>query len=257
MPSNFALSSDSFLFFSAASVPCFAIYSLKFMSGILVSSPLVAFNCPRRKGGCFSFGDGNTVIVNVYTPGRRFRITNRPSPSVFTSAFAPCSLTDSMVSPNHGFPLESKIVPTIDPVCAAAFGVRIVTNTPARNTASNMDFPSLFMLFLLCRGVACPAWLAGCALLSLILALFQVLRVGGDRQPVRYRVRHPRLRKRLQSQQATIARPARPVFILVARPRQMQRRAELNPAPDDLAFFQCNHWRRNFDLRLRPRPHSH
>src|SRR5580700_5652089 len=256
MPSNFCFSSSCFLTFSCASAPCFAMMSLKFMSA-LASSPLVTFSCPIGTGGCFSFGAGKVVIVTVYTPGRRLRMANFPSASVFASSFAPWSLTASTFSPNHGFPLTSKIVPAMDPFCAAACGERTVTNAPASSTASHMDFPSLFMLFLLLPRRTLPGLAGGMALLSSILAQFQVLRVRADRHPVSYGIPHSGLPKRREPQQATVAHSASPVFVLITRPRQMQRRAKLDSSPDNLAFLQRNHRRPDFDLRLRPRSHAH
>src|ERR1700676_1306315 len=256
MPSNFCFSSSCFFTFSAASAPCFPIMSLKFMSA-LASSPLVTFSCPIGTGGCFSFGAGKVVIVTVYTPGRRLRMANFPSASVFAFSFAPWSLTASTFSPNHGFPLISKIVPAMDPLCAAARGERTATNAPATSTPSHMDFPSLFMPFLLLPRRTLPGLAGGMALLSSILAQFQVLGVRGSRPPVRDGIRHSGLRKRRKPQQATVAHPPSPVLVLITRPRQMQRRAQLYSSPDDLAFLQRNHRRRNFDLRLRPRSHAH
>src|SRR5690242_2082237 len=81
--------------------------------------------------------------------------------------------------------------------------------------------------------------------------------MGRDRQAVRDRIRHSGLRERLQSQQATVARSAGSVLILVARPRQMQRRAQLHSFPYNLAFLHRDHWSRDFYSRLWTRSHSH
>src|SRR5580658_7446910 len=68
------------------------------------------------------------------------------------------------------------IVPAIDPFCdcAAACGARTVTNARSTSTANIMDFKILFMLFLLLPRRTLPGLAGGMALLSSILALFQV-----------------------------------------------------------------------------------
>src|ERR1700689_2152070 len=125
-------------------------------------------------GSCLSFGGGNVVIVTLYTPARRLRISYRPSAFVLASNFWPCSLTASTFSPNQGLPWTSKIVPAIDPFCAAACGARTVTNAPATSIANIIDFKILFMPFLLLPRRTLPGLAGGMALLSSILALFQV-----------------------------------------------------------------------------------
>ena len=201
------------------------------------------------------------MIVSVYTPGRRLCMTNLPSASVSPCVFPPL-LVHGLNSQCHTTPCHShpKLCRRSIRVCAAAFGARTATKDPRkqrskRRTSKSLHHPPF------CRGIPSPAWLARDALLSLILVFSKSLECPtsrGDSQPVRDGVRHSCLRKCLQSEQATIARSASLVFILVARPSQMQRCAQIDTAPDNLRFFfkvitGCG----NFDLRLRPRPHSH
>jgi len=67
-------------------------------------------------------------------------------------------------------------------------------------------------------------------------------------------VANTRLRKRAETQQATVARSASQVLAPIARPRQLKWRTQLQAAPNNLALFQANHRRYDFDPRLRPGP---
>src|SRR4029077_2955291 len=66
---------------------------------------------------------------------------------------------------------------------------------------------------------------------------------GAGFGPVGDLVANPSLCKRPQTQQATVAGPAGQLLALVARPRQLQRRAQFHAAPDYFALFQVNHKR--------------
>src|SRR5207237_6730472 len=52
--------------------------------------------------------------------------------------------------------------------------------------------------------------------------------------------RRASVRKCAQSEPAAVAGAASQLFLLIARPGQVQRRAQLQPAPDDLALFHLN-----------------
>src|SRR5215467_6688278 len=66
---------------------------------------------------------------------------------------------------------------------------------------------------------------------------------------VRNRIRRTCLGKGPQSQPAAVARAAPHLFILIARPRQVQRGPQLQAALDDLALLHGDDWCHHCDLR--------
>src|SRR6201987_4366655 len=74
------------------------------------------------------------------------------------------------------------------------------------------------------------------------------------RDPIRERIRCSCLGERTQPEPATIAYPARLVFKLIARPRALKRRAQIQSPAHDFTFTHRDHGRHNLTSRFRPRP---
>src|SRR5438046_4266871 len=79
---------------------------------------------------------------------------------------------------------------------------------------------------------------------------------GGNGSSVRDGIGRAGFGKGAQPQQATIASAAGGIFVLVARPSEMQRGTQFDASPDNLAFLQRDDRRNDFDLRFRPRAHA-
>src|SRR5208282_2862933 len=157
----------------------------------------------------------------------------------------------------QGFPSKSMMVPITFPSCAAARGATTPTNPTINNAASAYAFQNFHILhspFVFEEpGLGSTA---GTPTLSLISRGFQWppsarLRPARGPLPIRDGVGHPRFRKRPQAQQTTVTLPAGQLLSLIARPRQVQRRAEFPATPNDLAFLHPDHRRGHLDLRLR------
>src|SRR6516164_5633529 len=75
-------------------------------------------------------------------------------------------------------------------------------------------------------------------------------RPAGSSQPVRNRIGNTRFGKSPQTQQATVAGPARFLLSLIARPSEMQRCAQVESPPDDFALLHADYRSHHFNLRF-------
>src|SRR5258708_27007676 len=79
------------------------------------------------------------------------------------------------------------------------------------------------------------------------------LRLCRHRPPVGNWVGYSCFGERAQAQQTTVASATGCIFALIARPRQMQRRPKLDPAPDYFALPHSDDRSNNLDSCFRPR----
>src|SRR6266700_1189613 len=198
-----------------------------------------------------------------------------PSLSVLAVDFAPWSLVAWMVKPTHGFALMSRICPLIVPVWAAARGADANASAATRIAVGTTDLLKIFMLHSPFRRgswsrtsepfrpiiALVPAGFQACLPWAGVPASCAVFPVGlaprRNHSPVRNRIGGACFSKRPQAQQATVASAASHLFVLVARPRQIQWCAKLQAAPDDFAFLQRDDRRDHFYLRLWPRSYAY
>src|SRR5437660_6980525 len=159
-----------------------------------------------------------------------------------------------MTTSGQLFPFTSRIVPAIEPVWAAARGASALASVPIRMAARAHDLRKLFMLHSpFSRGEPARSIRARCAPLSLSSGPIPSSAPGGNGSSVRDRIGRAGFGKGAQPQQATIASAAGGIFVLVARPSEMQRGTQFDASPDNLAFLQRDDRRNDFDLRFRPR----
>src|SRR6266568_2998850 len=140
-----------------------------------------------------------------------------------------------------GWPLSSRIFPRAVPVWARAAD-------PARARARNSP-PVTNKRFI--------AWSSRGALRPRNLPILS--RRAGRRLPplpVGNGVLDARFREALEAEEAALAGPAGLVFGLVARPRQLEGRVELPPAPHDLSLGHRDHRGDDAKVRFRPRAPS-
>src|SRR4029077_20552554 len=132
------------------------------------------------------------------------------------------------------FPAASSTVPCMRVVvCAAA--------APARATTRPSTFHALKIRLIITASLK-----LGCAGL-----LLRNSRPVGDRVLLIRRGKGP------LAEPATVAGSAGLVFKLVAGPGALERRAQLRPAPHDLALAHADDGRHDLNLRLRARPGGH
>src|SRR6266581_4373548 len=172
-------------------------------------------------------------------PARKLAKLYLPALSVLVSCLAPWSLTLRMTTSAQGFPFTSRIVPPIEPVWAAARGASTFVSVPIRMAASAQDLRKLFMLHSPFHGGA-PPGVSGfrCAPLSLSRGPIPSSVPGSNGSAVRDGIWRSGFGKGAQPQQAAIACAAGSIFVLVARPSEMQGCAQSDEFLEHPVIFQ-------------------